>query len=167
MWCDSRASFWPATLQPLGLGHEPKVRVATFNICSRGFCVFDRLGSFFIVKQINAVTFQFKLPSFMPIHLVFHVSLLQFYQMSTIWRRIHDPLPPIEVDGEHEYEVEDILNSKIYNHQLQYLVHWHGYNVNEHIWEPMKNLSNAMEKVHEFHQQYVNKLKSIPCGIHH
>jgi hypothetical protein len=21
---------------------------------------------------------------------------------------IHDPLPPIEIDGEHEYEVEDI-----------------------------------------------------------
>jgi len=74
------------------------------------------------VKQINAMIFQFKLPSFMPIHLVFHVSLLEFYQMSTIQGRIHDPLPPIEVDGEHEYEVEDILNSKIYNHQLQYLV---------------------------------------------
>jgi hypothetical protein len=33
------------------------------------------------------------------------------------------PPPHIEINGEHEYEMEDILNSNIYNHQLQYLVH--------------------------------------------
>jgi hypothetical protein len=29
--------------------------------------------------------------------------------------------------------------------------------VNEHTWEPFKDLSNAMEKVHKFHQRYPNK----------
>jgi len=38
-------------------------------------------------------------------------------------------LPPIEVDGEQEYEMENVLNSRIFNRQLQYLVHWHGYDV--------------------------------------
>jgi hypothetical protein len=52
-----------------------------------------------------------------------HVSLLEPYHMSTIPRIIHDPLPPIEIDGEHEYEVEDILDSRISNYQFQYLVH--------------------------------------------
>jgi hypothetical protein len=28
MWCDSRASSWPTTLQPLFLGRKPKARVA-------------------------------------------------------------------------------------------------------------------------------------------
>jgi hypothetical protein len=52
--------------------------------------------------------------------------------MSTIPRRIlHDPPSPIEVDGEQEYEVEDILDSKISNCQFQYFIHWHGYDVNE------------------------------------
>jgi hypothetical protein len=32
MWCDSRASSWPAPLQPLSLGREPKARVATFVV---------------------------------------------------------------------------------------------------------------------------------------
>ncbi len=44
--------------------------------------------------------------------------------MSTIPRRIlHDPPSPIEVDGEQEYEVEDILDSKISNCQFQYFIH--------------------------------------------
>ncbi len=71
--------------------------------------------------------------------------------MSTIPRRIHDPPPPIEINGEQKYEVKDILNSRISNCQLQYLVHWHGYDVNERTWELIKNLSNVMEKVYEFH----------------
>jgi len=54
----------------------------------------------------------------MKIHHVFHVSLLEPYHMFTIPRRIHDPPPSIEVDGEHKYEVEDILDSRISNCQL-------------------------------------------------
>ncbi len=82
---------------------------------------------------------------------MFHVSLLEPYHMSTISGKIHNPLPHIEVDGEHEYEVKDILDSRIFNCQFEYLIQWHGYDVNEHIWELIKNLSNTMEKVHEFH----------------
>jgi len=32
MWCDSQAFFWPAPLQPLCLGREPKARVATIDM---------------------------------------------------------------------------------------------------------------------------------------
>jgi hypothetical protein len=71
---------------------------------------------------------------------------------STIPRRIHDPPSPIEVHGEQEYEVKDILDSIISNSQFQYLNHWHGYDVSERTWEPIKNLLNTMEKVHEFHE---------------
>jgi len=69
----------------------------------------------------------------MRIHRVFHVFLLEPYHASTILRRIHDPLSPIEVNGEHDYEVDDILDSWVSNHQFQYLVHWHGYDVSECI----------------------------------
>jgi hypothetical protein len=73
----------------------------------------QRLGPFLIVKQINDVAFQFKLPDSMIIHLVFHVSLLEHYHVFTILERIYDPPPPIEINGEHEHEVEDILDSGI------------------------------------------------------
>jgi hypothetical protein len=54
----------------------------------------------------------------MKIHHVFHVSLLKPYQRSTILGKIHDPPPPIEVDGEQKYEMEDILDSRVFNCQL-------------------------------------------------
>jgi hypothetical protein len=120
------------------------------------------------VKQINVLIFQFKLPDFMTIHHVLHVSLLrQPYHVFIIVGKIHDPPSPIENDGEHGYRVKDILDSRIFNRQLQYFVHWHGDDMRECIWEPIKNLSNMMEMVHKFHQQYPNKPKFAPHGTCH
>jgi len=47
----------------------------------------------------------------MKTHLMFHFSLSEPYRAFTNPRRIYDP--PIEVDGEQEYEVDDILDSRI------------------------------------------------------
>jgi hypothetical protein len=68
------------------------------------------------MKQINIVAFQLKPPDSMKIHPVFHVSLLKPYHASTIPRRTHKPPPLIIVDGEQEYEVEEILDSRISHH---------------------------------------------------
>jgi hypothetical protein len=70
------------------------------------------------LQTINVVVFQLKYIGFMKIHLMFHVSLLEPYHPSTNPRKIHDSLPPIEVDGEQAYEVDDILDSRIYNRQI-------------------------------------------------
>jgi hypothetical protein len=64
------------------------------------------------------VVFQLKFIGSMKIRLMFHVSLLEPYHTSTNPRRIHDPLPPIEVNAEEEYEMDDILDSKIYTRQI-------------------------------------------------
>jgi hypothetical protein len=84
--------------------------------------------------------------------------------MFIIIEKIHDPPSPIENNGKHEYKVMDILDSRIFNCQLQYFVHWHGYDMRKCIWEPIKIVSNMMEKVHEFHRQYPNKPKFTPHG---
>jgi len=49
---------------------------------------------------------------------MFHVSLLELYNTSTILGWIHYPLPHIKVDSEQEYEMDNILDSKIFNCQL-------------------------------------------------
>jgi hypothetical protein len=52
----------------------------------------------------------------MMIHPMFHVSLLEPYHTSTIPRKTHEPPPPIVVNGEQEYEVEEILDLNILHH---------------------------------------------------
>ena len=95
----------------------------------------------------------------MQIHPVFHVSLLEPYFESSIPGRILPPPPPVEIDNAVEYEVEEILDSRIRNGKLEYLIHWRGYNISERTWEPSSNVTNAPEKVLEFHQQYPHKPK--------
>ncbi len=68
------------------------------------------------MKQINVMVFQLKFLGFMKIHLVYHVSLLELYHASTILGIIYDPPPLIEIDGKQEYEVENNLDSQIFNH---------------------------------------------------
>jgi hypothetical protein len=77
-----------------------------------------------IIKQINDVAFRLELPTSMKVHLVFHVSLLEPYKKSSIPSRSQAAPPPIEINGEEEFEVSEILDSRINRRKLEYLVHW-------------------------------------------
>jgi hypothetical protein len=82
---------------------------------------YQRVGPFTITKQINIVPFQFKPLDSMKIHPMFHVSLLKPYHAFTILGQVLEPPSPMEINGEQEYEMEEIFNSKLSNQQLQYL----------------------------------------------
>ena len=62
---------------------------------------------------------------------------------------------PIQVSEEHdeEYEVDYIVASCIYRRQLQYLVHWKGYEEHERTWEPASNVKNAPLVVERFYKE--------------
>ncbi len=92
------------------------------------------------------------LPSSMKIHPVFHVSLLEPYKESTIPGRLPAPLPPIEINGEEEFEVFKIIDSRINRRRLKYLVHWQGYEISERTWELAANLANAPKMINKFHR---------------
>ena len=118
---------------------------------------FRRLGPFSVVKQINDVAFRLELPPSMKIHPVFHVSLLEPYKASSIPGRSQAPPPPVEVEGTEEFEVSEILDSRIIRRKLEYLVHWQGYDISERTWEPAANLRHAPEMIQDFHRQYPQK----------
>ena len=52
---------------------------------------------------------------------------------------LHPPLLEI-IDGEEEWIVEEILNSKVINWKFRYLVKWEGYGIKHNSWEPQNNI---------------------------
>ena len=72
------------------------------------------LGPYPIIAQVGTLLFTIRLPDSMrAVHPVFHVSQLEPAMPNTIPNRSQPPPPPVEVDGEPEYEITKILNSKL------------------------------------------------------
>ena len=113
-----------------------------------------RLGPYPVEKIIGPNAVKLSLPHSMKIHPVFHVSLLEPKKNSSIPNRTNPPPPPEVVEGVEEYEVEEILDSRIYRGALQYLVSWKGYDPSENSWEPSSNLENSQDLVIAFHLAY-------------
>lgn len=86
-----------------------------------------RHSPFLIEKMLGPVTAKLRLPHQWKIHPVFHTSLLTPYlQTSEYGKHISNP-PPDIIDGEEEYEVDQIVDSRIRGKKrLEYLVRWTG-----------------------------------------
>jgi hypothetical protein len=117
-----------------------------------------RLGPFSIIEKINQVAFKLELPVHFRIHPVFQCSLLEKYVTSEIPGRINPPPPPVEIDGNVEYEVEDIVDAKYVGKTLKFLVCWKGYSAARNTWEPLECLENCPEILERFKARYPEKL---------
>ena len=72
------------------------------------------LGPYPIIAQAGTHSFMLRLPDSMKlVHPVFHVSQLEPIVPNTIPNWVQPPPPLVEVDSEPEYEISEILNSKI------------------------------------------------------
>src|SRR5690606_31990455 len=107
--------------------------------------------------------YKLHLPQKMTIHNVFHVSLLEPTHPCNILGRHIEPPPTVTIDGEEEYEVEEILDSRKYKRSGQYLVKWLGYNVSEATWESTKDVTHCQDALSKFHRD--NPTKPGPWNI--
>ena len=110
-----------------------------------------QLGPFTVTKVLSDVDYQLALPPALKVHDVFHVDCLSPYKGNEVNGLEPPPPDPITIEGEEEYEVDHIQDSKMFGRTLKYLVRWTGYGEGEDTWEPAKNLDHAPEKVQEFH----------------
>ncbi|MBW0467066.1 hypothetical protein O181_006781 [Austropuccinia psidii MF-1] len=85
------------------------------------------------------------------IHPFFRISLLKPVKTSKIPNWNQEPPPPILIEEE-EWEVSQILDSKIKRGKLWYLVEWKGFSQNPErsAWEPSKSLNYFPEPVKKF-----------------
>ena len=98
--------------------------------------------------------YELELPASIRIHRVQHVSLSDPVVEDPLEGQVVLPPPPVEVDGEEEYQVSSVEDSRVYWNQLQYLIRWRGYDSLR--WEPA-NFVNVLQAVEEFHQRYPEK----------
>ncbi|MBW0463840.1 hypothetical protein O181_003555 [Austropuccinia psidii MF-1] len=92
------------------------------------------------------------LPSQDPIPMEVHPPILPNFILRTSKdinnpKSHQEPPPPIIIQGEEEWEVSQIMDSKIKRGKLWYLVEWKGFSQEPEgsTWEPTENLKNFLE----------------------
>ena len=73
-----------------------------------------KIGPFKITAKIGSNPYKLDLPSLMRIHNTFHISLLEPYKENKFPSQIQEPPPPIQIGGEDEYELDEIINSRLH-----------------------------------------------------
>ena len=122
-----------------------------------------RLGCFTVERKVgNRAYYRLQLPlSMKRIHPVFNVVKLTWAPDDPILRRRMPPPLPLEIiDGEEEWVVEDILDSKIINRKLWYLVKWKDFGVEHNSWEPRENV-HAPDIIADFYQKHLGAARHI------
>ena len=121
------------------------------------------LGPYKLIVQVGSLSFTLCLPEALrSVHPVFHVSMLEPHMPSSILNRAEPPPAPVEVEGELEYEITEILDTKVDKRRhckLLYLVKWLGYEGTdkETSWLPMDKLGHAPDLVKDFHLRYPDR----------
>jgi len=110
------------------------------------------IGPYVVRKIMSENVVELELPASLRIHPVVNIRRIVKYQ-EQVEEQKKIPPPPIEVDGEKEYEVEEILDRQERRGKTKYLVKWKGYTAEENTWEGLENLKNVMEKVEEFEKE--------------
>ncbi|MBW0534748.1 hypothetical protein O181_074463 [Austropuccinia psidii MF-1] len=115
------------------------------------------LGPFIVLKKIGSHACHLELPQqWKSGHPVFHVSLLEPVKQSIIPNQNKMPTPPILVEEQEEWEVAQVLDSKLKRVKLWYLVEWKGFSEDPEgtMWEPASNLTKSPDLVINLHSFY-------------
>ena len=120
------------------------------------------LGPFLIERKVGNSAYRLRLPlSMKRFHPVFNVVKLTLAPTDPIPGR-HPPPPPLPeiVDGEEEWVVEEILDSKVINRKLRYLVKWKDFGIEHNSWEPWDNV-HAPDLIADFYRKHPGAARHI------
>ena len=96
---------------------------------------------------------------------MFHVDLLTPYHETEVHGANFTQPPPDLIDGEEEYEVEEILDSRKHGRgrKVQYLVKWKGYPSSDNQWVNWDDM-HTKEALAEFRRQNPEAISHIKRG---
>jgi len=119
---------------------------------------YKKIGPFNILAKIGSSAYKLDLPDTMKIHNTLHISLLEPYENDKLPSQRQEPPPPIIIEGEGEYELEEIVDARLYHGKLQYWAKWTSYSPeHDKVWYPASNFENAEHARKRFHERYPEK----------
>jgi len=114
------------------------------------------IGPYAVKKIISENMVELKLLALLRIHLVVNVRRIVKYQEQVKGQK-KIPSSPVEIKGEKEYKVENILDRKERRGKPKYLMIWKGYTVEKDTWEGLENLKNTIDLVEKFEKEIREK----------
>jgi Chromo (CHRromatin Organisation MOdifier) domain len=93
---------------------------------------------------------------------IYNISRLEPCPKSTIPGQRQEPPPPITLEGEPEWEVEEILEVKKIRNRFKYLVKWLN---DDPTWQPYEDLTYCQDALHEFYTKYPQKPRPTTITI--
>ena len=109
-----------------------------------------KAGPFPIIKVVGKRAYRVQLPPGSLAHPTFNVQLIEPYRTSQEPSRQHRPPSPEPIDGEENWIVRAIVDSRKNNRKkgkpVEYLVLWEGYPDEEATWEPLENIQGTAEE---------------------
>jgi len=110
-----------------------------------------RYRPFKILKDIGSGAFELELPEEWMIHNVFNKDLLTQCVEPKFQGQYKDPAPPpMIINDEEEYEVEEVRKHRTQGWGTQYLVHWKGYGDEHDQWIAESGLPHAKQVIEDY-----------------
>lgn len=82
-------------------------------------------GPWKIIEKVG-FSYRLELPTSMKIHDVFPAANLRLDPDNALPGQVNEPPPPIQITGDDEYEVQEVIAVKLLRRKLQYRAAWVG-----------------------------------------
>ena len=108
------------------------------------------VGPYKVKGIVSSNAIELELPKSIKIYPVVNIWL---YKLQ-VERQKKIPPKLLIIEGQEEFEVEEILNKRTIREKEKFLVRWKGYMAEEDTWKNRENLENIKELVKEFKRKY-------------
>jgi hypothetical protein len=112
----------------------------------------EYIGPYPIRRVLNYYAVEVDFPPSVKINNRINRTHLKRFRQPT-WRKTPIAPAPVDINGEWEYEVEEILDDRLHRGKQQYLVRWSGNGSIPDSWEPAEYLSNSRQAVKAYQSQ--------------
>ncbi|KIN99403.1 hypothetical protein M404DRAFT_30463 [Pisolithus tinctorius Marx 270] len=100
-----------------------------------------------------SLSVELKLPKTLKIHPIVNISRVKPYKGPLEGQTVTRPGLVVGHEGNEEFEVDYVADSRLKRNKLEYLVHWKGYHDEDRTWEPESTLKSAPGAVRDFHRR--------------